>query len=191
MQLFDHAIGDDPTATRTENLVQALGMVKGQPISGVKEKYYVWAETLRQEMIAAIGDAAHELATRALREGNTRNARLAAAIGRMVDEFSAFARMPPSDLEVSLMQVLLDHPGATSTALTEAIGWQDKAWQLHFGKIGWDRQDYLWPAPWSKARNEPFKAGILADFDEEISGFTMKSEVVEGLERIGVKGKQR
>ena len=34
-------------------------------------------------------------------------------------------------------------------------------------------------------------AFMLADFDEEISGFTMKSEVVEGLERIGVKGKQR
>lgn len=78
-------IGTDPTTGTTENLVRALGLVKGQPISGVKEKYYVWAETLRQEMIAAIGDAAHELATRALREGNTRNARLAAAIGRMVD----------------------------------------------------------------------------------------------------------
>jgi len=78
-------IGTDPTTATTENLVRALGLVKGQPISGVKEKYYVWAETLRQEMIAAIGDAAHELATRALREGNTRNARLAAAIGRMVD----------------------------------------------------------------------------------------------------------
>lgn len=78
-------IGTDPTAATTENLVRALGLVKGQPISGVKEKYYVWAETLRQEMIAAIGDAAHELATRALREGNTRNARMAAAIGRMVD----------------------------------------------------------------------------------------------------------
>ena len=77
--------GTDPTTATTENLVRALGLVKGQPISGVKEKYYVWAETLRQEMIAAIGDAAHELATRALREGNTRNARLAAAIGRMVD----------------------------------------------------------------------------------------------------------
>lgn len=78
-------IGTDPTTATTENLVRALGLVKGQPISGVKEKYYVWAETLRQEMIAAIGDAAHELASRALREGNTRNARLAAAIGRMVD----------------------------------------------------------------------------------------------------------
>jgi nucleoid-associated protein YgaU/DNA-binding SARP family transcriptional activator len=78
-------VGDDPTATHTENLVQALGMVKGQPISGVKEKYYVWSETLRQEMIAAIGDAAHELASRSLRDGSTRNARMAAAIGRMVD----------------------------------------------------------------------------------------------------------
>ncbi|MDO8383926.1 MAG: LysM peptidoglycan-binding domain-containing protein [Microbacterium sp.] len=78
-------IGTDPTTATTENLVRALGLVKGQPISGVKEKYYVWAETLRQEMIASIGDAAHELATRSLREGNTRNARLASAIGRMVD----------------------------------------------------------------------------------------------------------
>ncbi len=78
-------VGDDPSRATTENLVRALGLVKGQPISGVKEKYYVWSETLRQEMIAAIGDAAHELATRALREGSTRNARMAAAIGRMVD----------------------------------------------------------------------------------------------------------
>lgn len=103
---------------------------------------------------------------------------------------NAFVRMPPSDLEGSLMQVLIDNPGATSTALTEAMGWQDKAWQLHFGKIGWDRQDYLWPAPWSKARNDPFKAGILADYDEATSGFTMKPDVVAGLERIGIKAKQ-
>lgn len=78
-------VGTNPTKTTTENLVRALNLVKGQPISGVKEKYYVWSETLRQEMIAAIGDAAHELTTRALRDGNTRNARMAAAIGRMVD----------------------------------------------------------------------------------------------------------
>lgn len=104
---------------------------------------------------------------------------------------NAFTRMPPSDLEGSLLQVLLDHPGATSTTLTQAMGWQDKAWQLHFGKIGWDRQDYLWPAPWNDSRNEPFKAGILADFDEATSGFTMKPEVIEGLERVGVKGRQK
>ena len=78
-------VGANATAATTENLVRALSLVKGQPISGVKEKYYVWSEKLRQDMIAEIGDAAHELATRALRDGNTRNARMAAAIGRMVD----------------------------------------------------------------------------------------------------------
>ena len=103
---------------------------------------------------------------------------------------NAFARMPPSHLEESLLQVLLDNPGATSTTLMQAMGSQDKAWQLHFGKIGWERQDYLWPAPWNTTRNQPFMAGILTDFDEETSGFTMKSEMVEGLERIGTKAKQ-
>ncbi|KDA06946.1 hypothetical protein DC31_00175 [Microbacterium sp. CH12i] len=78
-------VGTNATTASTENLVRALSLVKGQPISGVKEKYYVWSEKLRQDMIAEIGDAAHELATRALRDGNTRNARMAAAIGRMVD----------------------------------------------------------------------------------------------------------
>ena len=78
-------VGTDATTAATENLVRALSLVKGQPISGVKEKYYVWSEKLRQDMIAEIGDAAHELATRSLRDGNTRNARMAAAIGRMVD----------------------------------------------------------------------------------------------------------
>jgi LysM repeat protein len=82
---WQELVGSDPTTASTENLVRALSLVKGQPISGVKEKYYVWSDTLRQEMIAAVGDASHELATRALREGNTRNARMAAAIGRMVD----------------------------------------------------------------------------------------------------------
>jgi len=103
---------------------------------------------------------------------------------------NAFARMPPSDLEVSLLQVLLDKPGSSSTSLSEAMAWEGKSWQLHFGKIGWDRQDYLWPAPWSKSRNEPFKAAILADYDKDTSGFTMKPEVIVGLERIGIKAKK-
>ena len=101
----------------------------------------------------------------------------------------AFKVLPVSEVELSLIQVLLDHPGATSTSLTEALGWQDKAWQLHFGKIGWDRQEYLWPAPWAENRNAPFKAGILADYDETTHGFTMKNPVVEGLALVGIKAK--
>lgn len=78
-------IGDDVTQTSTTNLASALRLVEGQPISGVKDKNYIWAERIRQEMIAGIGDAAHELATRSLRTGDIKNARLAAAIGREVD----------------------------------------------------------------------------------------------------------
>jgi DNA-binding SARP family transcriptional activator len=78
-------VGDDPSKATTDDLVQALKLVDGQPFSGVKERYYVWAERIRQEMIASIGDAAHELATRALRTHDVANARLAATIGRQVD----------------------------------------------------------------------------------------------------------
>jgi nucleoid-associated protein YgaU/DNA-binding SARP family transcriptional activator len=78
-------IGDDVTTTPTKKLAAALRLVDGQPFSGVKDKNYIWAERIRQEMIAAIGDAAHELATRSLRAGDIKNARLAAAIGREVD----------------------------------------------------------------------------------------------------------
>ena len=98
----------------------------------------------------------------------------------------AFTAMPMSDSERALVQVLLDHPGATSTGLTASMGWQDKAWQLFFGKVGWDRQEYLWPAPWADKRNAPFKAGILADYDPEKHGFTMKPDVEAGLLRVGV-----
>lgn len=83
--LWLELVGDDPSKASTDDLVQALKLVDGQPFSGVKERYYVWAERIRQEMIASIGDAAHELATRALRTRDVANARLAATIGRQVD----------------------------------------------------------------------------------------------------------
>jgi hypothetical protein len=102
----------------------------------------------------------------------------------------AFNTIPASESERVLIQVLLDNPGTSSTNLTEAIGWQDKAWQLHFGKIGWDRMEYLWPAPWAEKRNAPFKAGILADYDDATHGFTMKKDVVDGLTRIGITAKR-
>jgi hypothetical protein len=102
----------------------------------------------------------------------------------------AFEAIPVSDSERALIQVLLDNPATTSTRLTEAMGWSDKAWQLHFGKIGWDRQEYLWPASWVEKRNAPFKAGILADYDDHNHGFTMKPEVVAGLERVGIAPKR-
>lgn len=83
--LWCDLIGDDLSKTSTEDLVAALQLVDGQPITGVKDRNYAWAERIRQEMIASIGDAAHELAERSLRCGDVRSARLAAAVGRQVD----------------------------------------------------------------------------------------------------------
>ncbi|MCS5524770.1 LysM peptidoglycan-binding domain-containing protein [Curtobacterium flaccumfaciens pv. oortii] len=84
-QVWLELIGDDLSKTSTTDLVAALQLVQAQPFSGVKEKRYGWAERDRMEMIAAIGDAAHELAARSLKIGDFANARLAAAVGRQVD----------------------------------------------------------------------------------------------------------
>ena len=72
----------DPT---TENLQEALNLVRGQPLSGVNPRRYVWAEFLRQEMISSIVDVAHELASRALQRGDAPAARRAAHVGRLAD----------------------------------------------------------------------------------------------------------
>lgn len=78
-------IGEDLAQTPTSRLVAALRLVRGQPFAGVKESNYAWAEVMRQEMIAAICDAAHELSNRSIRTKQAANGRLAAAKGIMVD----------------------------------------------------------------------------------------------------------
>lgn len=83
--VWKELIGDDLSKTSTENLIAALRLVQGQPFSGVREKYYRWAEVLRTEIIQAIGDAAHELVTRSLRTSRISDARLAATVGRQID----------------------------------------------------------------------------------------------------------
>lgn len=83
--LWRELLGTDIAQASTEQLATGLKLVAGRPFSGVSDRYYGWAEDVRAEMIAQIGDAAHELATRALRSGDASNARLAAAIGRQVD----------------------------------------------------------------------------------------------------------
>ena len=59
--------------------------MKGQPFAGVSKRTYAWAERAKQEMISAIGDAAHELARRALVDGDATLARQAAAAGLQAD----------------------------------------------------------------------------------------------------------
>lgn len=83
--LFQKLIGQDLAITSTPRLAAALRLVRGQPFEGVKERWFAWAEVERQEMIAAVCDAAHELANRSLRSGDVQLSRLAATAGRTVD----------------------------------------------------------------------------------------------------------
>lgn len=84
-QLWGEWVGPDPRETPTDRLVEALQLVRGQPFAGVGPRRYAWAEHLKQEMISAIVDAAHELALRGLGGGDARLARRAATIGLQVE----------------------------------------------------------------------------------------------------------
>jgi hypothetical protein len=99
----------------------------------------------------------------------------------------AFHQMPMSETDVKLLRVLLDIPDATSEQLTEAMGWKDQAWQLHFGKMCEKREHLLWPAPFERKRNARFYSGILADFDETTRGFMLKPEVVAAFAEFGLR----
>ncbi|NEE01168.1 BTAD domain-containing putative transcriptional regulator [Phytoactinopolyspora halotolerans] len=74
-------LADGPEGASIEALQRALGLVRARPFSGVRSRSYAWADMYAQEMIAAIVDAAHELAERALKAGDFRAAQTAAVRG--------------------------------------------------------------------------------------------------------------
>lgn len=74
-----------PEQASSATLAAALDLVRGKPFAGVNPRRYAWAEPDRQEMISAIVDVAHELARRALLDGNAPLARRAAAAGLHAD----------------------------------------------------------------------------------------------------------
>jgi len=83
--LWLELLPDGPAGASTKALAAALELVKGQPFAGVNKRTYAWSERDKQEMISAIGDAAHELARRALLTGDATLARQAAAAGLQAD----------------------------------------------------------------------------------------------------------
>src|SRR5690606_11985392 len=70
-----------PTAAPTEALEQALSLVRGRPFDGVRCRRHAWAETLKQQMISAIVDAAHAPARRGVMGGPCRGAGAAVGTG--------------------------------------------------------------------------------------------------------------
>jgi nucleoid-associated protein YgaU/DNA-binding SARP family transcriptional activator len=83
--LWRALLPEGPAAADTRDLTAALDLVRGKPFAGTNPRRYAWAERQRQDMISAIVDVAHELARRALLDGNARLARSAAAAGLEAD----------------------------------------------------------------------------------------------------------
>ncbi|MBV9022538.1 MAG: LysM peptidoglycan-binding domain-containing protein [Streptomycetaceae bacterium] len=67
-------------------LATALALVRGRPFSDIDQSKYAWAEYDIQEMISAIVDVAHELATRRLAVRDYRAAAAAASKGLTCDQ---------------------------------------------------------------------------------------------------------
>ena len=82
-----HTARTDPDDAATA-LEQALKLVRGRPFLGINPATYTWAEACTQEMISAIVDVAHALATIRLANGDHRGAIEAAATGLTVDQWS-------------------------------------------------------------------------------------------------------
>ncbi|MFG3134275.1 LysM peptidoglycan-binding domain-containing protein [Streptomyces tendae] len=96
-------------------LRRALDLVRGRPFTGVPPRRYVWAESLTQDMISAVVDAADDLAARCLNAGDAPGALWAA--GRGLDtgrerevlwrhRFEALAQLGAHDeLEAAIQQL--------------------------------------------------------------------------------------
>ena len=101
----------------------------------------------------------------------------------------AFTAQPLTDHETKVVQALLDHPGSTSTALSEFMGSKGKIWHQNFGTLCKDRAPYFPPAPRAEKRNAPFYCGILADLKEPENHFSMKPDMVVAFEQLGLRKK--
>jgi DNA-binding SARP family transcriptional activator len=85
---FCELLPEGPAKASTTNLRAALNLVRDQPFKGANPRRYIWTERIQQEMIAAIGDVADELARRALHAGDTRLALTAVAAGLAAEPVS-------------------------------------------------------------------------------------------------------
>ena len=102
---------------------------------------------------------------------------------------AAFRKNPLTETEAKVVQALLDHPGSTSTALSRACNWGGQRWHLGFGELCKAREAWLWPAVKSVVREASFYSGILADYDPDKGGWTMKPEVAAAFGVLGLVAK--
>lgn len=98
----------------------------------------------------------------------------------------AFTVEPMTETEEKLIRVLLENPGSTSTELSQKLGWGGMTWHMQFATMGKNRAVYLCSAPDAVTREGKFFSGILADLDPAGNLFTMKPDVAEGFNILGI-----
>ncbi|MFI6424913.1 LysM peptidoglycan-binding domain-containing protein [Promicromonospora sp. NPDC050880] len=82
---FCDLVGPDLSQTPTADLLAALDLVRGRPFEGVPLRKYAWAEQLMHTISSGVVDVSHEVARRALLEGDVATARHASQVGRLAD----------------------------------------------------------------------------------------------------------
>lgn len=83
--IFQRLVGDDISNASTEDLIKAMSLVTGAPMSRVTAGRYAWATSAMTEIRASVADVAHELSSRAARDGSPRTAMEAAMKGLWAD----------------------------------------------------------------------------------------------------------
>ncbi|WP_026874228.1 BTAD domain-containing putative transcriptional regulator [Jiangella gansuensis] len=78
-------LSEGPARATTTELRAALALVRGRPFSGRGRRRYAWVDHIAQEMISSIVDACHELAMRALVDGDPSEALRVALLGLSVE----------------------------------------------------------------------------------------------------------
>ena len=73
--IFQRLVGPSVGDASTQDLIQALRLVQGRPLTGhIRYAAAPWVQEPQNEMIQAIADVAHEISTRALQLGDPRTA---------------------------------------------------------------------------------------------------------------------
>jgi hypothetical protein len=154
---------------------------------GVRKNAERWLEnpgkaSEARRVLAAL-DAATEAETTALAD----HVRSMDNAKRVVE---AFQNVPMTETERKIVQVLLDHPGETSSGLSTLLDWGGQSWHMHFGEMCKKREVYLWPADDSVLRDASFYSGILADLSED-NRWSMKPDVAAAFTALGLQPQRR
>ncbi|MDR1511891.1 MAG: LysM peptidoglycan-binding domain-containing protein, partial [Propionibacteriaceae bacterium] len=101
-----------PARASTENLVEALALVRGVPFSGSIRRGYRWADLWQHTMLAAVTDAAWELARRQCRASRFRDADRAIDLALMLS---------PGEERFWRLRIMAHYAVSNRTALQSTI----------------------------------------------------------------------